>query len=303
MRSAKRAPDKHPPFRFPRRTIGAWVLMLSITWSLVTVQLATLSRRAVLHSVPICAYAVGAPRAHAASPSLEFLTASSGLQWADAKVGSGPAFQKGQRVAIDYVMSTTGARYGSKIDSTKDRNAPYSWTLGDGSTILGLEEAILGGEGVPPMLPGGVRRVIVPSKLAYADLAKPNKNGLQFQDCSTGRGPIPPQEPQSSGDMGAGEFQRFKNICTNPRRSNAPLPFLPPKETVPARVSPVILTPRDMLLDIARVDSRPSKTAMRIGRINPTSCWTSSSSGKGVEQRKLNRTHTSRLLFTIRGFF
>lgn len=221
--------------------------MLSITWSLVTIQLATLSRRAVLHSVPICAYAVGAPRAHAASPSLEFLTASSGLQWADAKVGSGPAFQKGQRVAIDYVMSTTGARYGSKIDSTKDRNAPYSWTLGDGSTILGLEEAILGGEGVPPMLPGGVRRVIVPSKLAYEDLAKPNKNGLQFQDCSTGRGPIPPQEPQSSGDMGAGEFQRFKNICTNPRRSNAPLPLLPPKESVPARVSPAILTPRVIL--------------------------------------------------------
>ena len=226
------------------------VVMLSIAWSLVTVQLATLSRRAVLHSVPICAYAVGAPRAHAASPSLEFLTASSGLQWADAKVGSGPAFQKGQRVAIDYVMSTTGARYGSKIDSTKDRNAPYSWTLGDGSTIIGLEEAILGGEGVLPMLPGGVRRVIVPSKLAYEDLAKPNKNGLQFQDCSTGRGPIPPQEPQSSGDMGAGEFQRFKNICTNPRRSNAPLPCLSPKESVPAHASHVILTPRDMMDDV-----------------------------------------------------
>lgn len=37
---------------------------------------------------------------------------------------------------------------------------------------------------------------------------RPNKNSLQVQDCSTGRGPIPPQEAQSAGDMGAGEFQR-----------------------------------------------------------------------------------------------
>ena len=279
--------------------------MLSITWSLVTVQLATLSRRAVLHSVPICAYAVGAPRAHAASPSLEFLTASSGLQWADAKVGSGPAFQKGQRVAIDYVMSTTGARYGSKIDSTKDRNAPYSWTLGDGSTILGLEEAILGGEGVPPMLPGGVRRVIVPSKLAYADLAKPNKNGLQFQDCSTGRGPIPPQEPQSSGDMGAGEFQRFKNICTNPRRSNAPLPFLPPKETVPARVSPVILTPRDMLPD--KLTSLGSTLGPRRLQCESAVSTRPRAGHQALREKELNKENSpySHLYsqFKFRGFF
>ena len=53
----------------------------------------------------------------------------------------------GQRVAIDYVMSTTGARYGAKIDSTVDRQAPYAWTLGDGSTIKGLELAITGSEG------------------------------------------------------------------------------------------------------------------------------------------------------------
>ena len=67
------------------------------------------------------------------------------------------------------------------------------------------------------MLPGGVRRIIVPSEYAYADLARPNKNTLQVQDCSTGAGPIPPNTPQSSGDMGAGEFQRFKNICERDR--------------------------------------------------------------------------------------
>ncbi len=53
-----------------------------------------------------------------------------------------------QVVSIDYVMSTTGARYGSKIYSTVDTGA-YRWTLGDGSTIPGLEEAVRG------MRPGG----------------------------------------------------------------------------------------------------------------------------------------------------
>ena len=105
---------------------------------------------------------------------------------------------------LDYVMSTTGARYGSKIDSTIDRNAPYSWVLGDGSTIKGLEQAISGGNGIPPMLPGGVRRVIIPSSLAYAALARPLP-GLQYQDCLEGRGPGPiPPAAESFG-----EYQRY----------------------------------------------------------------------------------------------
>ena len=149
-----------------------------------------------------------------------------GFSFADVKVGSGSAPVAGQKVAIDYVMSTTGARYGAKIDSTQDRQAPYSWTLGDGSTIKGLELAVMGGDGVPPMLPGGVRRAIIPSNpvsnLGYSDLAQPNKNNLQVQDCSTGRGPIPPNTPQASSDMGAGEFQRFKNIYCNANRPYQP---------------------------------------------------------------------------------
>ena len=191
--------------------------------TLATVDTAVLMPRSLTRrSVFGAAFALTPLAVAADQSSLEFKTAKSGIQYADAKPGTGEAFVKGERVAIDYVMSTTGARYGAKIDSTKDRNEPYAWVLGDGSTILGLEEAILGGDGIPPMLPGGVRRLIVPSELAYADLARPNKNSLQVQDCSTGRGPIPPQEVQSKGDMGAGEFQRFKNIYCNANRPYQP---------------------------------------------------------------------------------
>ena len=94
-----------------------------------------LPRRAALGSLTSAALVQTQP---ARADEHSFSKARNGLEYADAKVGSGSPFRTGQRVAVDYVMSTTGARYGSKIDATKDRNEPYSWVLGDGSTILGL---------------------------------------------------------------------------------------------------------------------------------------------------------------------
>ena len=40
------------------------------------------------------------------SPSLNFETSKSGIQWADAKVGNGPVPKIGTYVSIDYVLST-----------------------------------------------------------------------------------------------------------------------------------------------------------------------------------------------------
>ena len=100
-----------------------------------------LQRRAALSGLTSAALTQTLPAARA--DELSFSKARNGLEYADAKVGSGSPFKAGQRVAVDYVMSTTGARYGSKIDATKDRNEPYSWVLGDGTTILGLPPCIL----------------------------------------------------------------------------------------------------------------------------------------------------------------
>ena len=109
-----------------------------------------------------------APSSSSFPPDLVYVTTSTGLQYADVKEGSKPSMSSmsypprvGQVVSVDYVMSTTGARYGSRIYSTVDANAPYRWTIGDGSTIPGLEEAVMG------MYPGGIRRVIIPPNLAY----------------------------------------------------------------------------------------------------------------------------------------
>eukprot|EP00525_Craspedostauros_australis_P010197 CAMPEP_0198125614 /NCGR_PEP_ID=MMETSP1442-20131203/42970_1 /TAXON_ID= /ORGANISM="Craspedostauros australis, Strain CCMP3328" /LENGTH=277 /DNA_ID=CAMNT_0043785241 /DNA_START=80 /DNA_END=913 /DNA_ORIENTATION=- len=154
--------------------------------------------------------------AYAASGAgdLKFVQSPSGLEWADAKVGSGAVKQTGEIAAVDYVMSTSGARYGAKIYSTADKNAPYRWTLGDGSTIAGLEQAVVGGDGIEPMRPGGIRRVIIPGNLAYASLGKQGN----ADECQVGKGvgPIPP-----TGDAFE-EYQRFKNIYCNPNRPYQP---------------------------------------------------------------------------------
>mmetsp|Transcript_29172 Transcript_29172/g.48220 ORF Transcript_29172/g.48220 Transcript_29172/m.48220 type:complete len:216 (-) Transcript_29172:168-815(-) len=147
--------------------------------------------------------------AAATPPELNFVTAkSSGIQWADAKVGSGPETKVGSPVAIDYVLSTTGARYGAKIYGTAEQGQPYRWKLGDGSTIAGLEQAIIGNDEIIPMRPGGIRRVIIPASLAYTS--------LMVDTSCKGIGPIPPV-PEAFE-----EFQRFKNIYCNPNRAYQP---------------------------------------------------------------------------------
>jgi peptidylprolyl isomerase len=102
--------------------------------------------------------------AAADTATLELTTADSGLKWAELRKGQGPPGRKGQRCTVDYMMTR---RAGAKIYSTRQSGEPFSWTLGDGSVIEGLEIAVLGGGGVPPLLPGGARRVIVPQPLGY----------------------------------------------------------------------------------------------------------------------------------------
>eukprot|EP00434_Breviolum_minutum_P015833 symbB.v1.2.013948.t2/scaffold1003.1/size206925/8 len=116
----------------------------------------------------------------------------SGLKYADVRLGTGASPKDGTKVTIDYVMMTTGARYGNKIDSTKDREAPYSFVVGDESIIKGLSEA------VASMREGGIRRIVIPQRLGFTDESKQ---------------PVPPN---------FAEFQRFRNIYLNPNRVYQP---------------------------------------------------------------------------------
>ena len=52
---------------------------------------------------------------------------------------------------------------GTKFDSSKDRNTPFTFPIGKGSVIRGWDE------GVALMKIGEVRKLTIPSNLAYGD--------------------------------------------------------------------------------------------------------------------------------------
>jgi len=158
----------------------------------------------------------------AAAPAVtfDFSTAPSGLQWADLKLGTGAAPQAGSALVIDYIMTR---RAGEQIHSTVKAQEPFSWVLGAGTVIEGLEQAVAGGGGVPPMLPGGARRVIVPMALGYGKSA--DDQGLMWQTAvRENLGPIPPENFEwvdRRGDK-VNSFFRFKSLYLNPNRFDQP---------------------------------------------------------------------------------
>lgn len=170
---------------------------------------------AALFSVPTATLLLPTQEASAADLKLQTAVLS-GISWADAKVGTGTPLQVGNTATVDYVLSTTGARYGAKIYASGE--TPYRWKLGDGSTIAGLEFAILGNvdDGIPPLLPGGIRRIIIPQSMAYDSLGKSVQNVKDLCVENGTPGPIPP--PSTAFE----EYQRFKNIYCNPNRQYQP---------------------------------------------------------------------------------
>ena len=106
-----------------RRGLQMMRALLVVLLATATSALRLVDRRHALRALTAASGAAPlAARAAAAPPSSEPETVAlaSGLSYQDFKVGPGSAPAKGQRVTVDYVMSTTGARYGAKIYSTKD---------------------------------------------------------------------------------------------------------------------------------------------------------------------------------------
>jgi len=166
--------------------------------------------------------------ANAATNPLVFYSSSSGkqFQYADAKIGEGDPKKVGDPVIINYVMSSPNLSNGVKIYSTTDSGVPYQWVLGDRSTIPGLEQAVAGGDGVPPMLPGGIRRVIIQTGVTGV-------GSYDTKECSEGRGPGPVPRGET--------YNRFKNTFCNPTRPDNPELVLDVKLLLPSQISTSVL--------------------------------------------------------------
>ncbi|MBE7380871.1 MAG: FKBP-type peptidyl-prolyl cis-trans isomerase [Leptolyngbya sp. SIO1E4] len=86
------------------------------------------------------------------------VTTDSGLQYEDIVEGTGAMPQSGQRVTVHY---TGTLEDGTKFDSSRDRNRPFTFTIGVGQVIKGWDE------GVASMRVGGQRKLIIPPELGY----------------------------------------------------------------------------------------------------------------------------------------
>ncbi|NJM66048.1 MAG: FKBP-type peptidyl-prolyl cis-trans isomerase [Acaryochloris sp. RU_4_1] len=92
------------------------------------------------------------------NPDAEYITTESGLKYRDLQVGSGEQPLVGQMVVVHYTGTLTD---GSKFDSSRDRNQPFSFPIGKGRVIKGWDE------GVGSMKVGGRRELVIPAKLGY----------------------------------------------------------------------------------------------------------------------------------------
>ncbi|KFK30540.1 hypothetical protein AALP_AA7G275600 [Arabis alpina] len=97
-------------------------------------------------------------------PLCEYSYAKSGLGFCDIAVGFGDEAPRGVLVNVHYT-----ARFadGTLFDSSYKRTRPLTMRIGVGKVIRGLDQGILGGEGVPPMRVGGKRKLQIPPNLAY----------------------------------------------------------------------------------------------------------------------------------------
>mmetsp|Transcript_29810 Transcript_29810/g.41196 ORF Transcript_29810/g.41196 Transcript_29810/m.41196 type:complete len:224 (+) Transcript_29810:72-743(+) len=86
------------------------------------------------------------------------------LQYCDIKVGSGREVKSGDTVEMVYQGADVLTR---DVYDTSPADEPLMIVAGDEEVIIGWDKGIIGKDGMPPVRYGGVRKLIVPAKLAY----------------------------------------------------------------------------------------------------------------------------------------
>jgi len=99
-----------------------------------------------------------APQAHATG-QVDKLTVI------DQKVGTGDEAKDGMTVLVHYTGwlydDSAKDKHGKKFDSSRDRDEPFSFMLGQGNVIAGWDQGVVG------MHVGGKRILLIPAALGY----------------------------------------------------------------------------------------------------------------------------------------
>ena len=116
-------------------------------------------------AAPTCATPGPASRTDSFAQQVTLITAKSGLQYGDMRVGCGPPVQSGQRVSIQY---TGWLASGTVFDTSRQPGrTAFTFLLGGNQVIPGLEDGLRG------MRVGGHRRLVLPPSLAYGFKGRP----------------------------------------------------------------------------------------------------------------------------------
>jgi FKBP-type peptidyl-prolyl cis-trans isomerase FkpA len=81
--------------------------------------------------------------------------------------GTGDVAKAGDRVSVHYVGTLLAD--GSKFDSSRDRNQPFQFALGQGQVIKGWDQGVAG------MKVGEKRKLTIPPAMAYGPMGRPPK--------------------------------------------------------------------------------------------------------------------------------
>lgn len=87
-------------------------------------------------------------------------TTPSGLQYSIEKEGTGAQPQAGQIVSVHYTGWLTD---GTQFDSSRNRNQPLQFPLGQARVIRGWDE------GIAAMKIGEIRTLVIPPSLGYGE--------------------------------------------------------------------------------------------------------------------------------------
>ena len=103
-------------------------------------------------------------------PKEAYKKLDSGVIYADMRPGTGAeVVGNGSRVNLKWVLRRSNGYF---VDSSDvSGGVPFIFSVGDGSAIKGIDEGVMG------MKANGVRRILIPPRLAYVDGLEDGKPG------------------------------------------------------------------------------------------------------------------------------